>query len=599
MLQYKRLNMKRACIKPYTITDEQNVSFIPLLKNNFVRMTQVCINPGNCAHGPNVNLMRLFNPIWVAIKKYAVFLLLLCSVMGCQIMFEEDELNKVTYHTTDDVEFGLAGMYYSFATIAKDASTFGYIFANADDVNYGDTTTNADDQLIPGEEHILLIYKPLYKTIACANGVLKKSESLNQNSPEVQHLLGEAYFMRAYAYFWLVRVFGQVMIIDNVDVDYNVKKASFSEIYSFIVRDLRTAINLLPASSNQARVKYVTPHRGSAKALLAEVYLTGAGYPLRDTKMYAEAAKIAGDVVDSAAYFGMGLMDDLADLWNGKNEINKESIFSMYATGSKLPHYYPDSEKKQYAVTDIYFSCPRIGWIGMVHVAAKFFNTFPNGYRKNMTYQNRFLYVYSPPCIVDSLNPATQYCPPSETMEVYKNSKDLGFMMFFRKYYTRFDMPDSLLYLNNYYYGYGYGIDDYFFLENYGNVIYCLRYAHTLLTYAESKARSGQLDASAYEAVNQVRRRANKVNVFAPSVYDLKPGLSPEQFCDSVVSERGWEFCAEPEGRYFDLLRLDRLSKLADYKYPRDGHVYPVRVNMETYFWPLPQTDIMLNPNLE
>ena len=58
---------------------------------------------------------------------------------------------------------------------------------------------------------------------------------------------------------------------------------------------------------------------------------------------------------------------------------------------------------------------------------------------------------------------------------------------------------------------------------------------HTLLTYAEAKARSGQLDASAYEAVNMVRRRANKVDINSPSKYDLQPGLSATQFADSVV----------------------------------------------------------------
>jgi starch-binding outer membrane protein, SusD/RagB family len=341
-------------------------------------------------------------------KRLIFLLIITVTFSGCQKVFKEDKLNQLSMNSSDDLTFALSGLYYRFASIASadHNGTIGLLFADADDIAINGS------QIVPREENLLMIYKPFYQTIACANDILKKSEKLNTNDPVIAHLLGEAYFMRAYSYFWLVRVFGQVPIIDNVDVNYSVIKSSFTEIYNFIITDLQMAISLLPNSNNEARIKYVTPHRGSAKALLAEVYLTGAGYPLKDTRMYASAAKLAGEVIDSANYFGYGLMTDLADLWNGKHEVNQESVFSIYSSGAKLAYYDPASytDSANYLSTDLYFTSPRIGWYSP-SAGKQFYHSFPNSYRKDMTYQNRMFYLVSGDCVQDSINPETWYCP--------------------------------------------------------------------------------------------------------------------------------------------------------------------------------------------
>jgi hypothetical protein len=128
-----------------------------------------------------------------------------------------------------------------------------------------------------------------------------------------------------------------------------------------------------------------------------------------------------------------------------------------------------------------------------------------------------------------------------------------------------------------------------------------LRYAQTLLTYAEASARSGKLDALAYEAVNKVRRRANKLACDVPSKYDLTPTLTTEQFLDSVVWERAWELCLEPEGRWFDIIRLDLKDKLADYrdKKEKSNTVPDVLLTDDWYFFLIPQEDRWVNPNFK
>jgi len=132
-----------------------------------------------------------------------------------------------------------------------------------------------------------------------------------------------------------------------------------------------------------------------------------------------------------------------------------------------------------------------------------------------------------------------------------------------------------------------------------GRAIYMMRYAHTLLTYAEAKTRSGNIDDSAYNAINQVRRRAHKVDIHTTSLYDLQQGLTNDQFADSVVSEKAWEFYAEPENRIFDLLRLEKYDQLPNLRAGNDQGITSVQlIDPKTHFFPIPLTDKKLDPNL-
>lgn len=525
-----------------------------------------------------------------------LFLLLILSLFtsSCDDMMKEDPVSRLSINTPDDFEHALAGLYHQFAELNSWnlcmtllINRDDYAQVNAFSYQEGDCSRDGNSYT-PDENTLLTVYTPMYKCIASANDIFDKSKNLNLKDPRIQHLLGEVYFMRAYCYFWLVRIFGQVPIIDNVDVDFSVPKASFTEIYIFIESDLQRAINLLPNSNYEARKKYVTPHRGSAKALLAEVYLNWAGYPIKDVSMYTQSANMAKEVIDSAAYFGLGLMPDLADLWNGEHDLNQESVFSIYAsyaigfTGEREDELFAGNDIDP---TDITF---KFGF-GGTYVGIKFYNAFPNNYRKDITFMRRRIFMSKPPCVVDSLNPANTYCPPIEAVEYRYDSINACTRMFFRKCYEQFNVPDSVLAKEN-------------FTEMKNErlrVIYLWRYSHTLLTYAEAKARSGQLDASAFDAVNQIRRRANRVDQQSPSVFDLKAGLTPQQFADSVVWERAWEFCAEPESRWFDLVRLEMAANLEDLKDENDGPAFPLTPNMETFFFPLPKIDQMLNPQLQ
>ncbi|MBN2520492.1 MAG: RagB/SusD family nutrient uptake outer membrane protein, partial [Bacteroidales bacterium] len=117
-------------------------------------------------------------------------------------------------------------------------------------------------------------YKKLYKAIITQNLIINQYHKNLDFDNSINQIVGDIYFMRAYCYYRLARVFGEVPLILDTEVNYNISCSSFKEIYNQIESDLLTAISLLPLKKN---VSTVCPNRGSAKALLAEVYLTMGG----------------------------------------------------------------------------------------------------------------------------------------------------------------------------------------------------------------------------------------------------------------------------------------------------------------------------------
>jgi hypothetical protein len=95
-----------------------------------------------------------------------------------------------------------------------------------------------------------------------------------------------------------------------------------------------------------------------------------------------------------------------------------------------------------------------------------------------------------------------------------------------------------------------------------------------LLIYAEAaNMAEGSPSPAAYEAINEVRRRANGKPVLIPDpASDLLPGLSQAAFDDSVIAERNWELAFEAN-RWFDLVRKQMVVSANKTLYPYvDAH---------------------------
>ena len=137
-----------------------------------------------------------------------------------------------------------------------------------------------------------------------------------------------------------------------------------------------------------------------------------------------------------------------------------------------------------------------------------------------------------------------------------------------------------------------------------------IRYAEVLLIKAEAENELNGPTQAAYDAINEVRRRAywNPYDNVQNTPSDGTPlnlsGLSQEEFRERLREERRLEFVLEGK-RWSDLVRWHILVKYVKANTPTDAETLGTKttkvqnVSKKNYLLPLPQDQIILNPNLE
>ena len=151
---------------------------------------------------------------------------------------------------------------------------------------------------------------------------LPQSVGPNVSKEALNNALGEAHFIRAFSYFFLVRLWGNVPIIEN-NADYSknfvIPSNPVEDVYTFIENDLKfAAANLRSKNRGSDYASNAHVSSGSAKAFLAKVYLY--------QKKYDLARAMAQDVISSGEFKLLG-GDELptksfADLFLQKNNNN-------------------------------------------------------------------------------------------------------------------------------------------------------------------------------------------------------------------------------------------------------------------------------------
>jgi starch-binding outer membrane protein, SusD/RagB family len=172
-------------------------------------------------------------------------------------------------------------------------------------------------------------WKALYRVVDQSNFVIYNIKTYSSGVTEDQKNLAiaEARFMRANAYFYLVRLWGPVMIIENTNElisDYKIPLNNVDDVYKFIIRDLEFAIKHLKTTDDPGRVT-----QWSAKGMLAKVYLTYAGYGQNGTRkqeLLDKAAELAGDVCNNS---GLELTPIYKQLFMTQYENTPETLFAL------------------------------------------------------------------------------------------------------------------------------------------------------------------------------------------------------------------------------------------------------------------------------
>lgn len=159
-----------------------------------------------------------------------------------------------------------------------------------------------------------------FGVINLSNNVLAAADSLDNFTEGTLANVGEAKFLRAWAYFNLVRTFGEVPIIDFRITDQasaNRPKSSIQDIYHLIDMDLQEAVASLPETWTGFPGRVT---RGAALALQVKTFMA--------RKRYSEALNVAQTVINSGIY---NLNVPYNMIFREESENSKESIFEIQA----------------------------------------------------------------------------------------------------------------------------------------------------------------------------------------------------------------------------------------------------------------------------
>lgn len=181
-----------------------------------------------------------------------------------------------------------------------------------------------------------------YKAIYRVNMLLGKMDQIQwgTNTQLRQAYEGEARFIRAFLYFDMVRLWGNIPLITTPTTE-NVSQANPDDVYRLIAEDLEFAAQNLPAVSRTAQpaAEFGRVTKWAAEALLGRVFLYYTGYygkaDLAGVVTKAEALAYQEDVIANG---GFGLVENFANLWPAASvesyvgENNKETIFSIRYT---------------------------------------------------------------------------------------------------------------------------------------------------------------------------------------------------------------------------------------------------------------------------
>lgn len=429
-----------------------------------------------------------------------------------------------------------------------------------------------------------------YRAIRAANYFLENVDAVKEKDETfddqlLARLKGEVRFMRAFHYTRLAALFGDVPLTTQtltVEEAREVTRTPVEQVWDFIAGELTETAEVLPEKYTGNDIGRIT--RGAALAMKARAML----YAGR----WEETAAAAKAVMDMGVY---SLYPEYQHLFSYDAQNNSEVILDRQYAKDVAAHGYFN----QYAPVGM------VGDVGMCPTAVlvREYETLnglsieddpswepldPYSSRDPRLGYSIFIPTFSDDVPGDVLYNGLLYDPrpgsgTSDEVEVDYRRTKTGFNT--KKYINEEDMDDR---------------------GNCGTNFILIRYADVLLMYAEAKIELGQLDQSVYDAINEVRARGD-VNM--PPV---TPGKSQEELRNAVRHERMIELALEGL-RFFDLRRWRTAEDVMQgpiqgMRYIRSGTsdvktlVYGGVVRSfdpeSDYLWPIPQQEIVMNPNL-
>jgi hypothetical protein len=282
-------------------------------------------------------------------KNFIIIALASIALGACN---KDLDLKPISNSTSGDGGQGTAGAYIKDAATAESAlaSCYAYFrngggeyyvldYFNISDAQSDNAYAGADNsagfeidefRILSTNSWVSRDWGYLYNHIATCNSVIanvpKVTDAALTDSRKAQ-IVAEAAFIRARAYFDLVRLFGNVPLVltelptitaDNLTEIYPLlypARTSADSVYDQMITDLKSAADVVPATASNKG--YVT--KGAVYTLLAKIYATRKPIDWPTVQSYC----------DKVIASGYSLMPVYDQLWDGAHENSVESIFEL------------------------------------------------------------------------------------------------------------------------------------------------------------------------------------------------------------------------------------------------------------------------------
>lgn len=372
----------------------------------------------------------------------------------------------------------------------------------------------------------LTLWQKYYTGIYRANVLLSKIDNVSWGSDSTlkTQYTAEARFLRAYFYFDLVRLFGNIPMTTKplIPSELNMPQSDPSVVYAQIAEDLKYAADNLPATpyGSISSANYGRVNKWAAASLIGRVFLYYTGYysqnDLAGVITKAQAVTYLDNVINNGGY---GLVDTFANLWQSAltrfvGEDNKETVWSIKFTYKGLGNWDQHNGNRMQVdiairnqVLDPYYK----GW-GAGTVNSSLWNAYDNN---------------------DTRRGAGIISIQNENLTAYAQGDQAQYTGYFWKKYTPMNAGNAVEM------GGDFQIDNY-----YDDVV--IRYSDVLLMAAELNL-DGNL-AKAQDYYNKVRDRAFLSTSYRKTLTADAAGKT------LIMNERRLELALEGQ-RYWDLLR--------------------------------------------
>ncbi|MDW7693140.1 RagB/SusD family nutrient uptake outer membrane protein [Flammeovirgaceae bacterium SG7u.111] len=384
-------------------------------------------------------------------------------------------------------------------------------------------------------EGLALSWQAIYNGVARANTVINRVGKMPAGSidAEVQRrVVNEAKFLRGFYYFTLVRLWGNVPLVDEeiTSIENNLRPANVgtaNAVWELIISDLKAAEDL-PLEYGGNDIGRATG--GAASAMLGTVYLQRSGLGIANEWGLAKAQ--FEKVIESKKY---SLMESYADLFLPENDNGKESIFNMQAAQG-----FGDEGQIHGAMTGVRGAelVPAGGWSSWTS-EPEFFEMFAEDDKRK---EAIFLLAFE----------------KDGKIETYPGSSYMA-NPHFTKYWDQGATAN----------------------QDYANDMYILRFADVLLMHSETLNEIDSSDPKRLEGINNVRARAG--------LSALTNSYTQDEFRKILLLEREKELCMEQKTvfdyRRFGLEKMQWIVGLSSQGY---------ELGEKHLLYPIPQREIDL-----